>query len=129
MLGSERSSISILKLQDCGFTFIGANTLFKAIKYSRSVKELYVDKNKLSSSNFGDLRLFLWTNNSLKTLSMNSCRIGTKGGYAIAEGFVRNNFLTHLYLTNNYISDEAGKEILSGLQFPRRCPIEVMDLS
>jgi Ran GTPase-activating protein (RanGAP) involved in mRNA processing and transport len=129
MFGFERCQIKILKMKNWGFDFIGATTLYKAIKYNRSVKELYIDQNKLSAPNFTDLRLCLWTNNSLKLLSMNSWKIGDKGAYAIGEGFMRNNTLTHLYLINNNIPDEAGKEIIWGLQYPRRCPIEVLDLS
>jgi len=60
---------------------------------------------------------------------MNEWEIGDKGATAIAEGFIRNNILTHLLLRNNDITDIPGRDILSGLQFPRKCPIEVLNLS
>ena len=99
------------------------------MKYNRSVKELFLDKNKLFSHSFSELRQLLWTNNCLKLLSMNECEIGDNGANAIAEGFIRNNTLTHLLLRNNNITDIPGKEILEGLQFPRQCPIEVLNLA
>lgn len=129
IIRSERCALTILKLKDWGFNFIGAIDLYNAVKYNRTIKELYIDKNKLVAHNFSELRLLFWTNNYLKLLSMNECDIGDKGATAIAEGLIRNNVLTHLFLRNNDISDEPGKDVLSVLQYPRKCPIEVMNLA
>ena len=48
---------------------------------------------------------------------------------AIAEGYIRNNSITHLHLRENHIPDLAGKEIINGLMFNRKVALEHLDLS
>lgn len=60
---------------------------------------------------------------------MNNCNIGNDGAIAIAEGYVRNNSITHLLLRDNNISDNAGAEIIKGLRFERKVPLEVLNLA
>ncbi|CAI2375995.1 unnamed protein product [Moneuplotes crassus] len=126
---SEKCKLRILKLKNCGFNYQGAHDLFNCIKYSRSIKDLYLDKNRLTSPNYAELRSLLWTNISLRLFSLNECQIGDKGATAIAEGLIRNNTLTHLHLRNNDITDLPGKEILQTLYFPRTHPLETLNLA
>lgn len=48
---------------------------------------------------------------------MNECQIGDNGASAIAEGYARNIWLTHIHLRNNDITDKPGWEILMALKF------------
>ena len=107
--------LKILKLIECGITSTSAYQLYSAIKYNSSLTAIYLDYNNLSGRNVSELRNLLWTNNRIKVLSLWHWNLGNAGALSIAEGYARNNGLTHLYLRDNHISDLAGKEIINGL--------------
>lgn len=90
---------------------------------------IYLDHNNLNGPNLTELRNLLWGNNKIKTISVCGCNIGNEGAVSIAEGYVRNSSVTHLYLRDNHISDLAGVELIKGLLVERKVPIEVLDIS
>ena len=129
ILQYSKWNLKILKLNNWGFNSSSAYHLYNAVKYNSSLVELYVDDNFLSYKDLTEIRNMIWGNNKLKILSMWGWKIGDEGAIAIAEGYIRNNAITHLLLRNNNISDEAGKEIIQGLSFPRSSNIEVLNLA
>lgn len=121
--------LKILKLVEWGITSVSSYQLYSAVKYNNSLTSIYLDYNNLSGRNVTELRNLLWTNNRLKVLSLCHWSLGEAGSVSIAEGFVRNNSLTHLYLRDNHISDKVGRQIINGLSYDRSVSLEVLDLS
>ncbi len=80
------------------------------------LEELLLDDNKLSGKSIEAIAPFLSENLTLKTLSMQRCRLEPFAGDWLGVGLARNKVLTTLLLACNRLKNYGAKEIAEGLK-------------
>ena len=94
---------------------------------SEVIHDLDLSKNHISDEGVAAISRSLTKQNSLKRLNLSSCRISDNGAKTIAMSIVENKSLSELILRDNFLTRNAGYDMLDILQ--TNCYITNLDLS
>ena len=128
-LEENTCDIKILALNTCHFDNIGMFFLGKSIRTNGSLNQLSVDNNDLNGKYRDKLRDMIVQNNSLRKISFNRWNLGNIGASAVAKGYAKSSNITHINLSNNYISDEGIRPFIKTLKIYRQNYLKMLNLS
>ena len=90
------NSLSVLNISECHFFGSAAIRFWDSIKYT-SLVNIDASKNDFSNSQVSK-SIGQGFNNMIKTLNLNSCKIGDQGGMFIADGIKKNQNVRNVYM-------------------------------
>jgi hypothetical protein len=67
------------------------------------LKELIISDNDLSGPNICKLQILLWNNRALRKLDFENCNLGREAAQAIGEGFYKNQTISSINLSGNFL--------------------------
>ena len=119
--------ITSLNVSDCKFNGPSSNKFFRAIRTGFKLQYLWANNNDFSYDKTRmSIKEAVGTN--LKTISMNNCYLGYRGGVCVADGLHKNKCIINLSISSNLFNHHTGKafgEYLSG----HNSHLEVLNIS
>jgi len=99
-LKHENCKLKSLNILDCKFYGKAAEEFWASVRQSYNLETLIADNNDFSSSMVGKA-ICVAISISLIHLQLNNCKLGDKGGAAIAEAIARSKHLRVLQISSN----------------------------
>ena len=104
------------------------NGIGKALSVNRSLKELYLDHNRIDCTTAEELAIGLRSNETLQVLQLSSNLIGDEGASHLASALKYNQSLRTLGLSRNFIGDNGAQAFVDALWKYKNTSMTVLDL-
>ena len=121
--------IAKLNLTCTKMSYKGAVSILYATIKATKLVELTLDRNYLDGAKLRVIREMLVQNKRLETLNMNECQLGEDGAEYFAGGLPANNTLHYLNLASNNFGDAGVEQLATGMIVHKGFQLKHLDLS
>ena len=101
-----------LNLSNCGFKFIGFESLITSISLYKNIWTLNISGNIINHKNFENVKPF-FESMAIRNLNMSKCYLGDEAALLLGDFVSNNESIKHINISSNKISDKGFQSFVS----------------